>query len=261
MEGPQVLTSSGAGAEPSPGPASDRTLLFYKPYGVLSQFTREVDSRWLCLADFIAVPGVYAAGRLDADSEGLLLLTANGRLQQRLTDPAYAHWRRYWVQVEGEAAAHPEAIQLLARGVVVQGRLSLPARARPLDSAEITAAQLPQRQPPIRQRQTVPTSWLELELREGRNRQVRRMTAAVGLPTLRLIRMGIDLMDGEAPLTLLGLEPGGWRQVNTAEQLRLQRLLGASRSASNRSASNPSASKRSASGQRLGRSTAGDSPG
>jgi 23S rRNA pseudouridine2457 synthase len=87
------------------------------------------------------------------------------------------------------------------------------------------------------------------------------MTAAVGLPTLRLIRMGIDLMDGEAPLTLLGLEPGGWRQVNTAEQLRLQRLLGASRSASNRSASNPSASKRSASGQRLGRSTAGDSPG
>ena len=145
--------------------------------------------------------------------------------------------------------------------MAVQGRLSLPARARPLDSAEITAAQLPQRQPPIRQRQTVPTSWLELELREGRNRQVRRMTAAVGLPTLRLIRMGIDLMDGEAPLTLLGLEPGGWRQVNTAEQLRLQRLLGASRSASNRSASNPSASNPSASGQRLGRSTAGDSPG
>ena len=247
MEGSQVLTGSGAGAEPSPGTGSAHALLFFKPYGVLSQFTREADSRWRCLADFIAVPGVYAAGRLDADSEGLLLLTANGRLQQRLTDPAYAHWRRYWVQVEGEAAAHPEAIQLLARGVAVQGRLSLPARARPLDSAEITAAQLPQRQPPIRQRQTVPTSWLELELREGRNRQVRRMTAAVGLPTLRLIRMGIDLMDGEAPLTLLGLEPGGWRQVNTAEQLRLQRLLGASRSASNRSASNRSASNRSAS--------------
>jgi 23S rRNA pseudouridine2457 synthase len=268
MEGPPVLTS--------PGPDNDRALLFFKPYGVLSQFTREADSRWRCLADFIAVPGVYAAGRLDADSEGLLLLTANGRLQQRLTDPAHAHWRRYWVQVEGEAAAQPEAIQRLARGVAVQGRLSLPARARPLDPAEVSAAQLPPRQPPIRQRQTVPTSWLELELREGRNRQVRRMTAAVGLPTLRLIRMGIDLMDGEAPLTLQGLEPGGWRQVSTAEHLRLQRLLGASRSASNRtiailstanpSAANPPATKRQASnspasGQRRGRSAARDSTG
>lgn len=267
MEGPPVLTS--------PGPASDRSLLFFKPYGVLSQFTREADSRWRCLADFIAVPGVYAAGRLDADSEGLLLLTANGRLQQRLTDPAHAHWRRYWVQVEGEASAQPEAIQRLARGVAVQGRLSLPARARPLDPAEVNAAQLPPRQPPIRQRQTVPTSWLELELREGRNRQVRRMTAAVGLPTLRLIRVGIDLMDGEAPLNLLGLEPGGWRQVSTAEDLRLQRLLGANRSASNRSGSKRSESKRPKSngsasnppgsaqgrGQRWGRSAARDSTG
>lgn len=274
MEGSPVLTSGAlslAGAEPSPGPDNDRSLLFFKPYGVLSQFTREADSRWRCLADFIAVPGVYAAGRLDADSEGLLLLTANGRLQQRLTDPAHAHWRRYWVQVEGEAAAQPEAIQRLALGVAVQGRLSLPARARPLDPAEITAAQLPERDPPIRQRQTVPTSWLELELREGRNRQVRRMTAAVGLPTLRLIRMGIDLMDGEAPLTLLGLEPGAWRQVSTAEHLRLQRLLGTNRSASNRStanpsAANPSATKRqasnsAASGQRRGRSAARDSTG
>ena len=279
MEGPPVLTTSAsslAGAEPSPGPDNDRSLLFFKPYGVLSQFTREADSRWRCLADFIAVPGVYAAGRLDADSEGLLLLTANGRLQQRLTDPAHAHWRRYWVQVEGEAAAQPEAIQRLARGVAVQGRLSLPARARPLDLAEVTAAQLPERDPPIRQRQTVPTSWLELELREGRNRQVRRMTAAVGLPTLRLIRMGIDLMDGEAPLTLMGLEPGAWRQVSTAEDLRLQSLLGASRSVANRSAANPSASIRSAanpsatkrqasnspaSGQRRGRSAARDSTG
>jgi 23S rRNA pseudouridine2457 synthase len=249
--------------------------LFFKPYGVLSQFTREADSRWRCLADFIAVPGVYAAGRLDADSEGLLLLTANGRLQQRLTDPAHAHWRRYWVQVEGEAAAQPEAIQRLARGVAVQGRLSLPARARPLDLAEVTAAQLPERDPPIRQRQTVPTSWLELELREGRNRQVRRMTAAVGLPTLRLIRMGIDLMDGEAPLTLMGLEPGAWRQVSTAEHQRLQRLLGASRSAAIRSVAirsvairstaNPSAAKGSesnrsvANGSAANRSTANGS--
>ena len=229
MEGPQVLTSSGAGTEPSTGPASDRTLLFYKPYGVLSQFTREVDSRWLCLADFIAVPGVYAAGRLDADSEGLLLLTANGRLQRTLTDPAHGHWRRYWVQVEGEAAAQPEAIQRLAAGVSVQGRLSLPARARLLDPAQIAAAQLPERDPPIRWRQSVPTSWLELELREGRNRQVRRMTAAVALPTLRLIRVAIDLMDGQAPLSLAGLGPGSWRWVSADEDRRLQLLLGSGR--------------------------------
>jgi 23S rRNA pseudouridine2457 synthase len=227
VEGPPVLNASGA--EPSPGPASDRALLFFKPYGVLSQFTREPDSRWGCLADYIAVAGVYAAGRLDADSEGLLLLTANGRLQRRLTDPAHGHWRRYWVQVEGEAAAHPEAIQRLAAGVSVQGRLSLPARARLLDPAQIAAAQLPERDPPIRWRQSVPTSWLELELREGRNRQVRRMTAAVALPTLRLIRVAIDLMDGQAPLSLAGLEPGSWRRVSADEDRRLQQLLGSGR--------------------------------
>jgi 23S rRNA pseudouridine2457 synthase len=200
----------------SPGLLS--TLLFYKPYGVLSQFTPEPGSRWGCLADHIPVPDVYAAGRLDADSEGLLLLTANGRLQQRLTDPAWGHWRRYWVQVEGI----PDAAQLqqLEQGLVIQGQRTLPARA-----SAIAHPDLPPRDPPIRTRQQIPTSWLAVELREGRNRQVRRMTAAVGLPTLRLLRVAIDLMDGGAPLTLDGLEPGQWRAVTPEEDSRLQALL------------------------------------
>ena len=195
------------------------TLLFHKPYGVLSQFTPEPGSRWGCLAEFITIPGVYAAGRLDADSEGLLLLTDDGRLQQRLTDPRWGHWRRYWVQVEGEVDT--TALEALRRGVSIQGRLTLPARAEVMEAPP----DLPERDPPIRHRLTVPTSWLWLELREGRNRQVRRMTAAVGLPTLRLLRVAIDLMDGEAPLSLEGLEPGQWRAVSPDEERRLQGLL------------------------------------
>jgi 23S rRNA pseudouridine2457 synthase len=200
----------------SPGLLS--TLLFHKPYGVLSQFTPEPGSRWGCLAEHIPVPDVYAAGRLDADSEGLLLLTANGRLQQRLTDPAWGHWRRYWVQVEGIAT--PEQLQQLEQGLVIQGQRTLPARA-----SSIADPGLRPRNPPIRERKEIPTSWLAIELREGRNRQVRRMTAAVGLPTLRLLRVAIDLMDGEAPLSLEGLEPGQWRSVSPQEERRLQELL------------------------------------
>ena len=195
------------------------TLLFHKPYGVLSQFTPEPGSRWGCLADYIDVAGVYAAGRLDADSEGLLLLTDDGRLQQRLTDPRGGHWRRYWVQVEGRPDTSD--LESLRRGVSIQGRLTLPARAEAMEAP----TELPERDPPIRHRLTVPTSWLWLELREGRNRQVRRMTAAVGLPTLRLLRVGIDLMDGAAPLCLDGLEPGRWRQVSAGEERRLAALL------------------------------------
>jgi 23S rRNA pseudouridine2457 synthase len=192
--------------------------LFHKPYGVLSQFTPEPGSRWGCLAEHIPVPDVYAAGRLDADSEGLLLLTANGRLQQRLTDPAWGHWRRYWLQVEGIAT--PEQLQQLEQGLVIQGQRTLPARA-----SSIAEPGLPPRNPPIRERKEIPTSWLAIELREGRNRQVRRMTAAVGLPTLRLLRVAIDLMDGEAPLSLEGLAPGQWRAVSPQEESRLQGLL------------------------------------
>ena len=201
------------------------TLLFNKPYGVLSQFTPEAASRWGCLAEYIDVPGVYAAGRLDADSEGLLLLTDQGRLQQRLTDPRFGHWRSYWVQVEGQ----PDDAQLtrLREGIEIQRKRTIPARVRWLQGEEMP--DLPERNPPIRVRATIPTSWLELSLREGRNRQVRRMTAAVGLPTLRLIRCRIDLMDGGDALDLKDLPAGHWRSVTSAEQGRLNRLLSSSR--------------------------------
>lgn len=191
---------------------------------MLSQFTPEPASRWACLAGFIEIPAVYAAGRLDADSEGLLLLTSNGRLQQRLTDPTFGHWRRYWVQVEGSPAQLQAGLGPLGQGVLIQGQRTRPARVRALPDAELAAAAIPPRQPPIRHRISVPTSWLELELREGRNRQVRRMTASVGLPTLRLIRVSIDLMDGQPPLNLAGLAPGKWRQTNASESQRLAQI-------------------------------------
>ena len=188
---------------------------------MLSQFTPEPGCKWGCLADWVNVPDVYAAGRLDADSEGLLVLTANGRLQQRLTDPRFGHWRTYWVQVEGS----PDQAQLdaLRDGVMVKQLLTRPARAQPL-AAEHQQT-LVKRNPPIRTRLNIPTAWLELSLREGRNRQVRRMTAAVGLPTLRLIRQSIDLMDGGPPLSLSGLASGQWRELTADEHQRLVTLL------------------------------------
>jgi len=194
------------------------TLILHKPYGVLSCFTPEPGSRWRTLAEFVTVPEVYAAGRLDADSEGLLLLTGDGALQRRLTDPRHGHWRRYWVQVEGRPS--PEALRGLADGVMIQGRRTRRARVR-----AIAAPVVPERVPPIRFRRSIPTSWLQLDLCEGRNRQVRRMTAAVGLPTLRLIRSGIDLMDGGPPLDLDGLAPGEWRLPSDGERRRLQNLV------------------------------------
>ena len=206
------------------------TLLLNKPYGVLSQFTPEEGSRWRCLRDFVDVPQVYAAGRLDADSEGLLILTSNGRLQQRLTDPRFGHWRSYWAQVEG--TPNTAQLQQLCDGVVVQGRRTLPAKARWLQGQDLP--QLPERTPPIRFRAAIPTNWLQLSLSEGRNRQVRRMTAAVGLPTLRLVRCCIDLMDNGPPLDLTGLQPGNWRAVTAAEQERLSRLFSSSSSAGRR---------------------------
>jgi 23S rRNA pseudouridine2457 synthase len=205
------LSDGSAGSSPA-------TLLFHKPYGVLSQFSRETGSSWGCLADWIEQPEVYPAGRLDADSEGLLLLTGDGRLQHRLTDPRWGHWRTYWVQVEGEPS--DANLNALRRGLDIQGRRTLPARAQ-----RILDPQLGERQPPIRQRRSIPTAWLEIQLREGRNRQVRRMTAAVGLPTLRLVRVAMDLMDGGDPLTLEGLATGQWRVVSPAEDLRLTALV------------------------------------
>ena len=203
------------------------TLLLNKPYGVLSRFTPEEGSPWRCLSDFVDVPQVYAAGRLDADSEGLLILTSNGRLQQRLTDPRFGHWRSYWAQVEG--TPNTTQLQQLCDGVVVQGRRTLPAKARWLQGQDQPT--LPERTPPIRYRAAIPTNWMQLSRTEGRNRQVRRMTAAVGLPTLRLVRCCIDLMDNGPPLDLTGLHPGSWRAVTAAEQERLNRLISSSSSA------------------------------
>jgi 23S rRNA pseudouridine2457 synthase len=172
-------------------------IRFNKPYGVLSQFTPE--GRWRGLKDFIDLPGVHVAGRLDADSEGLLLLTDDGKEQARIADPRFKMEKTYWVQVEG--VPDDAALAALSRGVTLNDGPTLPARARSMPEPPA----LWERNPPIRVRKAVPTAWIELVIREGRNRQVRRMTAAVGLPTLRLIRAAIG------PHSLDGLAPGSWR--------------------------------------------------
>ncbi|MBS0426771.1 MAG: pseudouridine synthase [Proteobacteria bacterium] len=173
-----------------------RLIRFHKPYGVLSQFTPE--GRWRGLKDFIELPGVYVAGRLDADSEGLLLLTSDGALQARIADPRHKMAKTYRVQVEGEP--DEAALAALRAGVMLNDGPTRPAQARRLDPAP----DMPPRDPPIRERKSIPTAWIELVIHEGRNRQVRRMTAAVGFPTLRLIRVAIG------PYTLDGLAPGQW---------------------------------------------------
>ncbi|EPD43002.1 MULTISPECIES: pseudouridine synthase [Delftia] len=185
---------------PDTGPS--RLLCFNKPYGVLSQFTPE--GRWRGLKEYIDVPGVHAAGRLDADSEGLLLLTNDGPLQARIADPRFKMEKTYWVQVEG--LPDEAALQALRQGVQLNDGMTLPAQARRLEPPPV----LWQRDPPIRVRQNIPDCWIELVIREGRNRQVRRMTAAIGHPTLRLVRAAIG------PYTLDGLEPGQWKDVEPA---------------------------------------------
>ncbi len=179
-----------------------RVILFNKPYGVLPQFTDKgtAGSPRPTLSDFIDVPGVYPAGRLDMDSEGLMILTDDGRLQARISDPRYKLPKTYRVQVEGEVS--DDALVQLRRGVQLKDGMTLPAEADRIADPELWP-----RDPPIRVRQTVPDSWIELVIREGRNRQVRRMTAAVGHPTLRLVRQGVG------DWTLDDLAPGSWREV------------------------------------------------
>lgn len=170
-------------------------VLFNKPFGVLSQFTS--DKGFATLAQFIATPAVYAAGRLDKDSEGLLVLTDDGVLQNKIASPKHKLNKTYWVQVEGEPSQ--EALTSLRAGVALKDGMTRPARAKQIEEPEIWP-----RTPPIRERKSIPTSWLELTISEGRNRQVRRMTAAVGLPTLRLIRYSVG------PWTIDGIDSGNY---------------------------------------------------
>ncbi|MDP5337970.1 MAG: pseudouridine synthase [Nodularia sp. (in: cyanobacteria)] len=181
-----------------------RYIIFYKPYGVLSQFTQETPKH-STLKDYIQVADVYPVGRLDWDSEGLLLLTNDGQLQHRLAHPRFGHQRTYWVQVE--RIPDVDAINKLQTGVEIQDYRTQPAQVRLLLEAPL----LPERNPPIRFRKNIPTSWLEMTLTEGKNRQVRRMTAAVGFPTLRLVRVSI------AHLNLDGLQLGEWRDLMPSE--------------------------------------------
>ena len=180
-------------------PEGPGVVLFNKPYGVLCQFSRDGSGK-PTLADFVPVPDVYPAGRLDADSEGLVVLTADGALQARIANPRHRLVKTYRAQVDGVPS--PAQLAALARGVDLGDFVTAPARARAIPEP----AELWPRTPPIRVRKALPTSWIEVELTEGRNRQVRRMTAAVGLPTLRLIRYGVG------PWSIDGLVPGAWRR-------------------------------------------------
>lgn len=180
-----------------------RVIIFNKPYRVLSQFSdRDAQAPRSTLADYLDAPGFKAAGRLDYDSEGLLLLTNNGKLQQQLANPSYKQWKTYWVQVEGNI--DKVAIERLCAGIDLKDGPTLPAKARIISEPKSLWARVP----PVRYRASVPDSWLELKIREGRNRQVRRMTAAVGFPTLRLIRSAI------ADFSLDALQPGEYRYTN-----------------------------------------------
>jgi 23S rRNA pseudouridine2457 synthase len=196
---------------PNAESAVSRTLILCKPFRVLSTFT-DPEGR-ATVGDYVGVPGVYAAGRLDYDSEGLLLLTSDGKLAHRITHPRYKLEKTYLVQVENIPSS--TALERLRRGVLVKGKKTRPARA------ELLSEDPPifERVPPIRYRKMIPTAWLKISLREGRKRQVRRMTAAVGHPTLRLVRIAIG------PISLGDLQPGQWRDLTPQELGRLNRSL------------------------------------
>jgi 23S rRNA pseudouridine2457 synthase len=188
-------------------------IWFYKPYNVLCQFTDDNSSPRPTLKEYINIPDVYPVGRLDHDSEGLLFLTNHGWLQHRLTDPGFAHPRTYWVQVENIPTEL--ALDKLRHGVKIQNYVTRPAQVKLLTSEP----NLPPRQPPIRERKNIPTAWLEITLTEGKNRQIRRMTAAVGYPTLRLVRVAIaqlSIIDPTSQTTVLN--PGEWQHLNDVQK-------------------------------------------
>ena len=180
-----------------------KLIAFNKPFGVLSQFT-DAEGRQT-LSDFISIPNVYAAGRLDKDSEGLLLVTDDGKLQQCIADPKFKWAKHYWAQVEGEI--NDEALQALSQGVQLKDGMTLPAEVTHIDEPE----SLWERDPPIRFRKTVPTQWLDIVIKEGRNRQVRRMTASVNHPTLRLIRHRVG------PIEIGRLSPGQHKSIDVSD--------------------------------------------
>lgn len=187
------------------------TIIFNKPYGVLSQFTPEKGSEWKTLALYGLPKGIYSAGRLDADSEGLLILSDNHDLVTELLDPKCAHPREYWVQVEGVPGE--EAMRRLEKGVKIGDYITKPCKAIFLNPPP----ELPPRTPPIRIRKSIPDTWISIVLTEGKNRQVRRMTAAVGNPTLRLYRNRI----GKLILSEYHLKPGAWKELTLEEQKKV----------------------------------------
>ena len=191
--------------KPTSSNTSPKLLLVNKPYGVLTQFTDQEGRE--TLKDYVSIPGVYPAGRLDRDSEGLLLLTNDGQLQNLIASPKHKMPKTYWVQVEG--IPDEKALKTLNQGVELKDGMTLPAQVRMIDPPAIWP-----RNPPVRERKSIPDCWLELVIHEGKNRQVRRMTAAVGYPTLRLIRSKIG------PWSLDQLEPGQWREVEIPEELK-----------------------------------------
>ncbi|GJL66473.1 MAG: ribosomal large subunit pseudouridine synthase E [Nitrospirales bacterium] len=191
-----------------------RYLVFNKPYGVLSSFT-DPDGRQT-LAEYIPIPSVYAAGRLDRDSEGLLFLTSDTSLLHRITDPRYKMWKEYWVQVE--RIPSEDALIALRRGVLVKGKMTRRADVMLMGSDP----KLWPRTVPIRVRKHIPTAWLRIRIQEGMNRQIRRMTAAVGYPTLRVVRVGIG------PIRLRGLQPGEWRELTNEEVVELPAIYACS---------------------------------
>jgi len=213
-----------------------RLILFNKPFQVLTRFSSDDARR--TLKNFLPIPAIYPAGRLDFDSEGLLLLTDDGRLQAAIAEPRFRLEKSYLVQVEGIADA--ASLAALRRGVLLKDGLTQPAHA------EVAAppADLWERDPPIRTRARIPTSWLSLRIREGRNRQVRRMTAAVGLPTLRLIRLSVG------PFRLGDLRPGDYRDATPAELAELRALTATASGHAARSASRPRAPARSSGADR-----------